>query len=101
MTVENSGNEVKQPGEGAGTDDPDNSDNYVDVILFGNALDDTVDSPNDVEHGDTKNDLRNPGKTVHKLDEFFHDFSPLVCMLVWWIHITIVSYSFVGCNRNF
>ena len=78
MLIEDGGDKVEQPGDGASADNPDNTDNEGEGILGCNALDDTVDSPNDVEHRDAKDDLGDPRQVIHKLDEFFHNFSPFL-----------------------
>ena len=78
VLVKNGRYKVEYPGDSPAKKYPDYTDNQKHAVLFNVALDDTVDSPNDVETGEGENDFDNPGKIVNKLDEILHSFAPLL-----------------------
>lgn len=62
---------IDEPYEGCAEEKNDrkNDSNYV---ASNQALEKTVNCPNDVESGDAKNEFNNPGKIVHNFDQIFH-----------------------------
>ena len=72
MLVEKSGNKIPDPGNGASADDPDNTDEDEHTVLLANALDYSVNSPNNVERGDAEDKLNYPREVVNSFDKFVH-----------------------------
>lgn len=50
--------------------------NDSNCVACNQALEKTVNCPNDVKSGDAKNELNNPGKIVKELDDIFHCVYP-------------------------
>ena len=68
VLIDNYGNKVDYPGDCACADDPDNTDDNEGHIVFGNTLDNTVNSPDNVKRGNAENDFQNPRKLVEGFD---------------------------------
>ena len=64
-------NKVNKPNEGS-TEEHNNGNYDSCGVLNVNALDKAVDSPHDVEYGDTEDKLCYKRKLVHSLEKFFH-----------------------------
>ena len=74
MLIKYGSNDVEQPSDGAGTDDPYDTDNEGEGVLVGKTLNDTVDRPDDVEHRNAKDELCDPRKIVNALMSSFIAF---------------------------
>ena len=95
MLIEDCGYEVEYPRDGATADDPNNAYDEKEAIMLHSALDDTVDSPHDIENGNAEDKLNYPRKVVYELDEIFHSISPFVfCYNLRNYRIIILPYLF-------
>ena len=74
MAVHNCCYKVEYPCNCASADDPKNADNGENHILLDYALNDTVDSPNDVESGNAKKHLSPLGKLINGLEKILEEF---------------------------
>ena len=72
LLVEDNAKKVDEPNDGS-TDNKNDGNNDTDHVACNQASEKTVNVPNDVKHGDAKNQLNEPGEIVHGFDEIFHD----------------------------
>lgn len=77
MLVKKGGDKVPEPSNSASADDPDDTDNDKHYVILFNALDDSVNSPYEVNTGKREDNLYDPRKVVDCFDEFFHFISPI------------------------
>ena len=68
MTVKYHGYNIEYPTEHRAGNDPKDTDYNKKSIVLGNALNDTVDRPNNVKHGNAENELDKLGEVVDCLD---------------------------------
>ena len=79
MLVEEGGDDIPKPGDRASAYDPDYTNYDKHRVVICNALDDSVDSPDNVKEGKAKNNLYYPREIVKGFDKIFHFVSPNVC----------------------
>ena len=82
VLVEKGGDHIPDPGEGASTDYPDETDDDKNGVILVNTLDYSVDSPNEIDSGEAENELYYPRKIVDSFDEIFHCVSPMCFLAV-------------------
>ena len=77
MLVEEGGDDIPKPGDRASAYDPDYTNYDKHRVVICNALDDSVNSPYEVNTGKREDNLYDPRKVVDCFDEFFHFISPI------------------------